>query len=108
MKDLIGLMTGENPNLLVGLLGILKAGCGFVPVDPTYPLERINYIVSDCGIEVLVTESRYLDLAWQLSETHPTLRHIVCLDDQTVTKPSHVNAEFHERRDWLQRQSADE
>ncbi|HEX3253018.1 MAG TPA: amino acid adenylation domain-containing protein, partial [Pyrinomonadaceae bacterium] len=108
MKNLIGLITGENSNLLVGLLGILKAGCGFVPIEPTYPLERINYIVGDCGIEVVITESRYLDLAWRISETHPTLRHVICLDDHTAKKPEHVEAEFHEHRDWSRRQSTNE
>src|SRR5437762_6474704 len=108
MKNLIGLMTGRNPNLLVGMLGILKAGCGFVPIDPTYPLERINFIVSDCGLEVLLTENRYLDQAWRVSESQPALKHVVCLDDVSMKKADNANVRHHEPKDWLPRPSTNQ
>jgi amino acid adenylation domain-containing protein len=74
-------MAGESNRLLVGLLGILKSGHAFVPIDPAYPAERAEFIVNDCRIEVLVTESEYLGQAQELSERCPSLRHIICLDE---------------------------
>jgi len=79
--SLIGLMTDSHPDLLVGLLGILKSGSAYVPINPGLPLERISFVLTDCGIEILVTESKYLETARRLSEINPSLRHVVCLDD---------------------------
>ncbi|HEX8474391.1 MAG TPA: amino acid adenylation domain-containing protein, partial [Pyrinomonadaceae bacterium] len=100
---LIGLMTGESPKLLVGMLAILKSGAGFVPIDPAYPQERISFIVQDCGLETLLTESRYLELARRIAETHASLKRIVCLDDLTVEEVKPAGVEIHDRSDWLQR-----
>ncbi|MBD0259612.1 MAG: AMP-binding protein, partial [Cytophagales bacterium] len=59
--DLVAVMLGRSEYLLIGLLATLKAGAAYVPVDPAYPGERINYILSDCGANVLLTES---DAMW--------------------------------------------
>ena len=42
--------------MVVGLLGILKAGGVYVPLDPEYPLERLAFIADDSGIELLLTQ----------------------------------------------------
>ena len=44
--------------LVVGLLGILKAGSAYVPIDPRYPLERQQYIVRDVAAGILLTQTR--------------------------------------------------
>ncbi|MGG1640084.1 amino acid adenylation domain-containing protein, partial [Paenibacillus sp. NRS-1782] len=63
-KDrLVGLMTERSVDLIVGILGILKAGGAYVPIDPTYPEERIRYMLNDSGAELLLTQSHLLDKA---------------------------------------------
>jgi amino acid adenylation domain-containing protein len=57
---LVGVYLERSPEMLVGLLGILKAGAGYVPLDPAYPAERLSYIVADANIEVVLTEARLL------------------------------------------------
>jgi amino acid adenylation domain-containing protein/non-ribosomal peptide synthase protein (TIGR01720 family) len=74
-------MTDENPNLLVGMLGVLKAGYGFVPILPDYPDERVDFIVRDCMIKTLLVEKKYLDKAHQIRERNQTLQHVICIDD---------------------------
>jgi amino acid adenylation domain-containing protein len=46
-NDLVCLFIERSIELLVGLMGILKAGCAYVPLDPVYPEERIQYILDD-------------------------------------------------------------
>ncbi|WP_155742256.1 non-ribosomal peptide synthetase, partial [Paenibacillus polymyxa] len=61
-KDrLVGLMTERSVDLIVGMLGILKAGGAYVPIDPTYPEERIRYMLDDSGAELLLTQSHLMD-----------------------------------------------
>lgn len=78
--SVIGLMTSQSPVLLVGLMGILKSGHGFVPIEPEYPLERIAYMLRDCRTEILVTEAKYLRKTLQLAEHQTLLKQIICLD----------------------------
>ncbi len=47
-EDYVAILTERSPEMLTGILGILKAGGAYVPIDPSYPEERIKYILSDC------------------------------------------------------------
>ncbi|MEU8702271.1 amino acid adenylation domain-containing protein [Streptomyces sp. NPDC048680] len=54
--DLVGLCLDRSTAMIVGLVGILKAGAAYVPIDPTHPRERVRLIVDDAGMAVAVTE----------------------------------------------------
>lgn len=60
---LAGLLLPRGADVYIGLLGILKAGAAYVPLDPDYPPDRISYILSDCGASALVTASPLADKA---------------------------------------------
>jgi amino acid adenylation domain-containing protein len=60
-RSLIGLLVRPGADMLVGLLGILKAGCAYVPLDPEYPVARLGYIVEHAQIETLVSEEALAD-----------------------------------------------
>jgi amino acid adenylation domain-containing protein len=53
--DRVGLYASKCPELVAAMFGILKAGGVYVPLDPQAPLERINYIIGNCGIKGLIT-----------------------------------------------------
>ncbi|MBZ6453817.1 MAG: non-ribosomal peptide synthetase, partial [Paenibacillus polymyxa] len=48
-------------DMIVGMLGILKAGGAYVPIDPTYPEERIRYMLDDSGAKLLLTQGHLVD-----------------------------------------------
>ena len=77
--NLIALMTDADPNLLKGLFGILRSGNGFVPIDPAFPAERIDFVLADCGIEILVTDEKFIERAKKISQRNPLLKHIICI-----------------------------
>lgn len=56
-SQLVGISTGRNELLVIGLLGILKAGAAYLPVDPEYPIERIRYMIDNSGLQILLTEN---------------------------------------------------
>ncbi len=54
--DLVALYLKKSPRLYAAMLAILKAGAGYVPIDPKFPLERIRAILEDSGAKAFVTE----------------------------------------------------
>lgn len=56
----VGLCLGRSAAAIIGLLAILKAGAVYVSIDPEYPKDRIAYLISDAGVEVLITQHRLL------------------------------------------------
>ncbi|HEY2737813.1 MAG TPA: AMP-binding protein, partial [Thermoanaerobaculia bacterium] len=58
----VGLFLERSAHLVVGLLATLKAGGAFVPIDPSYPAERIAYMLADSRVPVALTEARLSSL----------------------------------------------
>ncbi len=54
---LVGICLPRGLNLLTAILAVLKAGAAYVPLDPTYPAERLAFQVEDAGVAVLITDS---------------------------------------------------
>ncbi|WP_208113768.1 non-ribosomal peptide synthetase [Tahibacter aquaticus] len=59
--SLVGLCVERSPDMLVGLLGILKAGAAYLPLDPEYPEDRIAYMLQDSAVEHVLTHSAVLE-----------------------------------------------
>ncbi|MET4143133.1 amino acid adenylation domain-containing protein, partial [Pedobacter sp. UYP1] len=55
--DLVGICLERSEWMLVAILGILKSGGAYVPVDPAYPQERIAYMLSDSACKVVIDEA---------------------------------------------------
>ena len=71
---LVGICVERSIEMVVGLLGILKAGGVYVPLDPSYPTERLEFMLQDAQPRVLLTQRR-------LVESLPEhTAQIVCLD----------------------------
>ena len=73
---IVGLCLERSMNLIVGLLGILKSGGAYLPLDADYPTERLEYMLRDSEVRVLVTQQD------QLSRLPATNPHTVCLDSE--------------------------
>jgi amino acid adenylation domain-containing protein/FkbM family methyltransferase len=50
----VGLCVDRSPELLVGMMGVLKAGGAFVPLDPNHPADRLNFLLEDAGARVVL------------------------------------------------------
>ncbi len=55
---LVGIFVERSAEMLVGLLGVLKAGAAYVPLDPEYPRARLDFMREDARVEVLLTQKR--------------------------------------------------
>ncbi|HEX2867284.1 MAG TPA: amino acid adenylation domain-containing protein [Ignavibacteriales bacterium] len=61
--DVIGIMTERSGLMIIGILGILKAGAAYMPVEADYPAERISFMLQDSKSKILITETGLLNKA---------------------------------------------
>jgi len=62
----VGLALERSLEMVVGLLAILKAGGAYVPLDPEYPLERLQYMIEDSGVRLLLSHAQLLEALGEL------------------------------------------
>lgn len=57
--SVVGMISERSINMIVGILSIIKAGGAYLPIDPEYPEKRINYILEDSQVEVVLLQNKY-------------------------------------------------
>ncbi|MBD0695611.1 amino acid adenylation domain-containing protein [Streptomyces sp. CBMA123] len=55
----VAVLAGRTPEMLAALVGVLKAGAAYVPLDPAYPQDRIGYMLADSGAAAVLAERRH-------------------------------------------------
>ena len=73
-ETLVGICMERSVEMVVGLLGILKAGGAYVPLDPEYPKERLDFVIEDTRLAVLLTRQR------EQEELGRNGAKVVCID----------------------------
>lgn len=73
-------LSSDTANVITALLGILKAGCVFVPLDPRTPARRLRAMISEVAAQWLLTEPPLFDLADDLWDERDTGPRRVCLE----------------------------
>ncbi|WP_290063178.1 amino acid adenylation domain-containing protein, partial [Amycolatopsis solani] len=58
---LVGVCADRDTDLVVAILAVLKAGGGYVPLDPRYPADRLGFVLADCRCPVVVGQRRFAD-----------------------------------------------
>jgi amino acid adenylation domain-containing protein len=58
VEEVVGVLMERSVEMVVALLGILKTGGAYLPLDPSYPEERLRYMVRDSGMRVVLTQGR--------------------------------------------------
>ncbi len=54
--SLVGIYLNRSLNMLIAALGVLKSGAGYVPLDPAFPHDRLQYMIEDSGLNILISE----------------------------------------------------
>jgi non-ribosomal peptide synthetase-like protein len=83
---LVALYFGRSINLFVALLAVLKAGGGYVPIDPNFPEDRVHFILADADVALILSERDHAHVADRLAPGKS-----VCVDrdaDVIATQPT--------------------
>ncbi len=73
-QELVGICVDQSVEMLIGLLGILKAGAAYVPLDKDYPDDRLKLMLSDAGVRIVITQQQ------QAARFANHGHEIICLD----------------------------
>ena len=84
---LVGLCVERSIDMVVGLVGILKAGAAYVPLDATYPTERLHFMLQDAQVQAVITQQH---LMARLSTANVPL---LCLDDAATVLTQYSTSE---------------
>ncbi|NEO72881.1 amino acid adenylation domain-containing protein, partial [Moorena sp. SIO3H5] len=84
-ETLVGICVERSVEMVVGLLAILKAGGAYVPLDPNYPTSRLNYMVEDAQLSIILTQEK-----WQ-HHLPSTATQVICLDRELPNTASSEN-----------------
>jgi amino acid adenylation domain-containing protein len=91
-ETLVGVCLERTPHLVVGLLGVLKAGGAYLPLDPAYPRERLRVMVSDAQARYLLTQESVHELAHWAGEAAGGVE-VISLDEQWAQIVAAVDGE---------------
>jgi amino acid adenylation domain-containing protein len=84
----VGMCMSRSLEMIVALLGILKAGGTYVPMDPAYPTERLEFMLADSQASVLVTERSLVSRLSALPS------QVVCLEEETAQLAGRPDADL--------------
>ncbi|MBN3896548.1 MAG: amino acid adenylation domain-containing protein [Nostoc sp. NOS(2021)] len=86
-ESLVGICVEKSLEMIIALLGILKAGGAYLPLDPSLPQERLNFMLEDAQVSVLLTQEKLLKHFENFSNP------IICIDEDwaTITQHSQEN-----------------
>lgn len=80
---LVGICVERSPEMIIALLGILKAGGAYLPLDPSLPQERLDFILKDAQVSVLLTQEKLILHFEDFSNP------IICIDKDWATITQH-------------------
>ncbi len=93
----VGILVDRSPLLAVAILGVLKAGGVYVPLDPTYPPERMAFMLDDAHARVLITQRRLATVLADTGSAAPA--EAVLLDDSSPPQDGDADQDLLEAPD---------
>lgn len=88
--DRVGLYSPKSVEAIAGIYGVLLTGAAYVPLDPDAPVDRIAYIVGDCGIETVITSTPKLESCREVADAKGVERLVVLDGDPESSGASRV------------------
>ncbi|WP_456407429.1 amino acid adenylation domain-containing protein [Caldithrix abyssi] len=92
-ETIVGISLNRSLETVIAALAVLKSGGAYLPIDPDYPQERIDYMIADSGIRLLITEDGLFDrFSKQNLQLISLWKDKAQIEAQPTDNPEHVNA----------------
>ncbi|WP_458123200.1 non-ribosomal peptide synthetase [Paenibacillus sp. Z3-2] len=91
-NQVVGILFSRSPGMVISILAVLKAGGAYMPIDPEYPKERIQYMLEDSKAQFCITEEQeYLPEEMSIKAIVPDLLDDDGIEGNYATNPKQVN-----------------
>ena len=87
-EEVVSIIIPRNENVFILPLAVVKTGCAYQPLDPSYPQERLNFMVKDSGAKLLIADDSLRGLVNEYHGEVLLLSELYGMDDSTATPPS--------------------
>ncbi len=78
-EKIVGILVDRSLEMIIGIIAILKAGGTYLPIDPEYPSNRIDFMLEDSEAHILLTKSKYRNILYSLQENKSS---VIYLDEE--------------------------
>ncbi len=85
----VGLCTDRSLEMITGIVGILKAGCVYVPLDPSYPSKRLSFLISDSRVKLILSDGAFPEA---LQKEYPDIPVISFISDKEAIEQQDTTA----------------
>lgn len=89
--SVIGILMENCPETIVAILGVLKAGCAYVPLDIKSPSERLRTIIDEGNISIILSAKKHLALLNNLQWSSTKFKSYICLDTNNIHAEIEIN-----------------
>jgi amino acid adenylation domain-containing protein/non-ribosomal peptide synthase protein (TIGR01720 family) len=89
--DIVGVAAGRTLSAPIALLGVLKAGCLYLPLDPGYPEERIRYMLEDSRCQIVLADSTCIDTLGDCTAEFFTVQEALEIEQESEAESSQVD-----------------
>ncbi|WP_407557430.1 non-ribosomal peptide synthetase [Winogradskyella sp. 4-2091] len=91
---IVGLSIKRSTDMIVGLLAILKSGCAYLPIDPDYPSQRIDFILKDADINCIITQQSLSPIFSEFKTDIITIETVEDINDTNKKLPLASNTDL--------------
>ena len=61
VDSIVGIMVDRSMEMIIGIMGVLKAGGAYLPIDPSYPRDRIEYMLKDSNCSIMLSQQGLME-----------------------------------------------
>ena len=96
----VGVYMNRGLEMIPALLGILKAGGAYIPLEPTFPNARVQWILESLSVRCVISQPIHRSTFEKLQPQLPNLEHLICLDVRAIAEPISPAARFTPLHVW--------
>ncbi|MBN2829387.1 MAG: amino acid adenylation domain-containing protein [Candidatus Cloacimonetes bacterium] len=80
--DIVGICLDRTPEAIISIMAVVQSGCAYLPINPTFPQDRLRRMLQLAGVKTVITAEKYLDLLSVFDGT------IIKYDEQNKSEPT--------------------
>ncbi len=100
VDSIVGLLFDKSLEMIYSIIGCIKAGATYLPMDPNYPTERLKFTVNDSGVSFVISSKKHIQKLNKLQWECSSLQSFVCVDSDNVLQEVEAHGDIMKKELW--------